>query len=98
MKFLQEIKLIFIFLASNPKVLVPLIVAGAAQVAKGLGLSICDQAQLDNISNGISVLFGIAGLYFSFKAQWPKPAEPNTAAAGSQPPADPAAQQNQGQK
>ncbi len=100
MKFLQEIKLIFIFLASNPKVLVPLIVAGGAQVAKGLGLSICDQAQLDNISNGISVLFGIAGLYFSFKAQWPKPPEPNgnQVAAGPQPPADPAAQQNQGQK
>jgi len=72
MKILTEIKLIFVFLASNPKVLVPLIVAGAAQMAKGFGLPICDQAQLDNISNGISVLFGIAGLYFSFKAQWPK--------------------------
>ena len=91
MKVLQEIKLIFIFLASNPKVLIPLAVAGMAQAAKGFGLTICDQAQLDNISNGISVLFGIAGLYFSFKAQWPKPSEPaslngSTIAASKDPP------------
>jgi hypothetical protein len=99
MKFLQEIKLICIFLASNPKVLVPLVVAGIAQAAKGFGLSIGDEAQLNNIENGISILFGIAGLYFSFKAQWPNPpAQAPDVNALKAPPADPAAQQNQGQK
>jgi hypothetical protein len=75
LKIFDEIKLVFVFLASNPKVLVPGLLAALMQVLKGLGLPICTAEQLASITDGLTWIFGAVGLYYSFKAQWPPKAQ-----------------------
>ena len=70
-----------IFMGQNSKVLMSTIGVIVCQVLKLIGIQALDENELNKLMDALSVLFGLFGLFFAARGEWPTNTPP-TASTG----------------